>query len=127
VCGLYTSDLARTRQAARVLGDGLDAGSVCFFAAQPDVHERVLAQLARRRRSLRQAVDGQRLILVEYSGGAAAQVAFWRTRFEAATRGGARSIRVVGDVSGGPLAGGGTFDRVLEYETAYAKLSRRFP
>jgi transcriptional repressor of dcmA and dcmR len=127
VCGLYTSDLARTRQAARLLGDGLDAGSVCFFAAQPDVHERVLAQLARRRRSLRQAVDGQRLILVEYSGGAAAQVAFWRTRFEAATRGGARFIRVVGDVSGGPLAGGGTFDRVLEYETAYAKLSRRFP
>jgi transcriptional repressor of dcmA and dcmR len=127
VCGLYTSDLARTRQAARLLGDGLDAGSVCFFAAHPDVHERVLTQLARRRRSLRQAVDGQRLILVEYGGGVAAQVAFWRTRFEAATRGGARSIRVVGDVSGGPLAGGGTFDRVLEYESAYAKLSLRFP
>src|SRR6185295_10691869 len=46
VCGLYMSDIARTRQAADVLATGLDAGKVCFLAAQPDVRESVLARLA---------------------------------------------------------------------------------
>jgi DcmR-like sensory protein/helix-turn-helix protein len=127
ICGLYSSDLARTRQAARLLGDGLDAGSVCFLAAQPDVGERVLAQLARRRRSLQRGRDAQRLILVQYAGGVAAQLASWKARWEKATRDGARSIRVVGDVSGGRLARGDRFDQVLEYEAAYEKLARRFP
>ncbi|HMJ58731.1 MAG TPA: MEDS domain-containing protein [Gemmatimonadales bacterium] len=127
ICGLYTSDRARTRQAARLLGDGLDAGSVCFFAGQPDVHEPVLAQLARRRRSLRNALDGQRLILTRYADSAAQQLAFWKAKFEAATRDGARSIRVVGDVSGAALARGDGFARVLEYEAAYGRLSGRFP
>jgi len=127
LCGLYSSDLARTRQAARLLGDGLDAGSVCFLAAQANVSEQVLAQLARRRRSLRRALDEQRLIVAEYAGGVAAQLASWKTRWEKATRDGARSIRVVGDVSGGPLAQGDRFDQVLAYEAAYEKLARRFP
>lgn len=127
LCGFYTSDLARTRHAARLLGDGLDAGSVCFLAAQRDVGEQVLAQLARRRRSLRRALDGQRLIVTEYAHDSATQLAYWKTRFETATREGARSIRVVGDVSGGRLAAEDRFDQVLEYEGAYAKLSRRFP
>jgi transcriptional repressor of dcmA and dcmR len=127
LCGLYTSDLARTRQAARLLGDGLDAGSVCLLAAQPDVRDRILAQLARRRRSLRRALDGKRLILMEYAVTAAAQLTSWKTQFETATRGGARSIRVVGDVSGGRLAQAAAFDQVLKYEAAYEKLSRRFP
>ena len=126
-CGLYTSDQARTRQAARLLGDGLDAGSVCFLAAHPDVSERVLAQLGRQRRSLRRSLAGQRLILTQYADSAAQQLAFWKSKFEAATRDGARSIRVVGDVSGAALARGGGFDRVLEYEAAYGRLSGRFP
>jgi len=127
LCGLYTSDVGRTRQAARLLGDGLDASSVCFLAAQPDVRERVLTQLARRRPSLRRALDDQRLIVTEYAHAAAVQLANWATRFAAATRNGARSIRVVGDVSGAPLARGKAFDTVLEYEAAYGRLSRRFP
>jgi excisionase family DNA binding protein len=129
LCGLYTSDFARTRQAARLIGDGLDTGSVCILAAQPDAREPVLAQLARRRPSLRRAIDAGRLIVTEYADGAAAQLAYWKTRFEAATRNGAHSIRVVGDVSGGRLVrmGGNSFDHVLEYEAAYGSLSRRFP
>jgi hypothetical protein len=52
---------------------------------------------------------------------------FWETTFETAARDGARSLRVVGDVSGGSLARGGDFDQVLEYEAAYERVSRRFP
>lgn len=127
LCGLYTSDLARTRQAARLLGDGLDAGSVCILAAQPDVRGRVMARLTRRRPSLQRAIDAEHLIVTEYADVATEQLTYWAKRFETATRNGARSIRVVGDVSGGRLARGKSFDQVLEYEAAYGKLSRRFP
>jgi transcriptional repressor of dcmA and dcmR len=127
LCGLYTSDVARTLQAARLLGDGLDAGSICILAAQREVRERILARLARRRRSLRRLLDAHRLLVTEYAEAAAAQLKYWETRFAAATRDGAGSIRVVSDVSGGRLAHGKNFDRVLEYEAAYGRLSRRFP
>lgn len=127
LCGFYTSDRARIRQAARLLGDGLAAGSVCILAGHPDVREPVLAQVARRRRSLRRDMDAERLIVTEYADAARAQLAYWETQFAAATGSGAGSIRVVADVSGGRLARAGSFDRVLEYEAAYARLSRRFP
>ena len=127
LCGLYTADLARARQAARLLGDGLAAGNVCILAGEPDVREDVLTQLARRRRSLRRDLAAKRLIVTAYVDQARAQLAYWETQFAAATGSGAASIRVVADVSGGPLARTGSFDRVLEYEAAYGRLSRRFP
>lgn len=127
VCGLYTSDLARTRQAADLLAAGLDAGSVCFFAAQPDVRERVFTRLALRRPSLQRDLDGGRLVVLEYAELVAAQLDLWETQWDAAMRGGGQSLRVVGDVSGGSLAWQGRFDEVLEYETEYEKLSQRFP
>ncbi len=127
LCGFYTNDVARTRQAARLLGDGLDAGSVCILAAEPDVRDQVLAQLARRRPTLRRALETERLMVTAYAATARAQLAYWKTRFAAAARSRAPSICVVGDVSGGPLARDGGFERVLEYEASYGKLSRSFP
>jgi transcriptional repressor of dcmA and dcmR len=126
LCGLYTSDVARTLQAARLLGDGLDAGSTCILAAQREVRERILARLVRRRPSLRHVLDTKRLIVTEYADRVTVQLKYWETRFAAATRAGVSSIRVVADVSGGRLAQGKSFDRVLEYEAAYGRLSRRF-
>jgi excisionase family DNA binding protein len=127
VCAFYASDVGRTRQAASLVGNGLDAGSVCIFTAQPRVRERVLARLARRRPAVRRDLAAKRLLVSEYAETAATQLKFWETTFEAATRAGARTLRVVGDVSGGSLAREGDFDQVLEYEAAYEKLSRRFP
>ncbi len=127
VCAFYTSDQARTRHAASFLGKGLDAGSVCLLAAERRVRERVLARLARRRPALRRDLEAKRLLVSEYAETAARQLKFWETTFEAATRDGARTLRVVGDVSGGTLAREGDFDQVLEYEAAYERLSRRFP
>src|SRR5207247_9575878 len=37
LCAFYANDVGRTRQAARLLGDGLDAGSVCILSADPGV------------------------------------------------------------------------------------------
>ena len=127
VCAFYANDQGRTRQAARFIGNGLDAGSVCMLAAERRVRERVLARLARRRPALRSDLGAKRLLVSEYAETAVRQLKFWATAFEAATRDGARTLRVVGDVSGGSLARAGDFDQVLEYEAAYEKLSRRFP
>jgi transcriptional repressor of dcmA and dcmR len=127
VCGFYATDLARTRQTVGLLGEGLAGGSVCFLAAQPRVREQVLTELARRRPSVRRDLDAGRLVVSKYAAAAAAQLEFWEARFAAAMRGGARSLRVVGDVSGSRFAGPNTFDAVLEYEAAYDKLAQRFP
>ncbi len=127
LCGLYTSDLARTRQATDRLSDGLDAGSVCFLAAEGDVSERVLTGLARQRPTLRRDLDAGRLVVVQYAERGAAQLELWEGHWETAIRGGASSLCVVGDVSGGQLAQRSSFADVLEYEAEYEKLSQRFP
>lgn len=127
LCGLYLSDLGRTRQAAIVLADGLEAGSVCFLAAEPGGRDRILARLSRRRPSLQRDLDAGRLVVSEYATNGAAQLEFWETKFEAATREGARFLRVVGDVSSAPLARRNSFDDVLKYEAEYGSLSQRFP
>jgi len=127
-CGLYTSDLMRTRQAAQFLGDGLHARSTCFLATTPAVRDRVRTLLERQRPSLRDDIAAGRLMFSDYADAAAAQLEFWETRFVAATRAGARSLCVVGDVSGGELGQCSAFDEVLEYEAEYARsLAPRFP
>lgn len=128
LCGLYTSDLTRTRQAAAFLADGLRARSACFLAAEPAVHDRVRALLERQRSSLRQDLAAGRLVLSEYADSVAAQLEFWEARFVRAAHAGARSVSVVGDVSGGPLGRRSAFDDVLEYEVEYDRsFTRRFP
>ena len=127
VCAFYASVLGRTRQAASLVGNGLETDNVCILTAQPRVRERVLARLARRRPALRRDLESKRLLVSEYAETAASQLKFWETTFEAAMRDGAHALRVVGDVSGGSLARKGDFDQVLEYEAAYERLSRRFP
>ena len=76
---------------------------------------------------MRRDLRAKRLVVSEYARTVAAQLEFWKTTFEAAMRDGARTLRVVGDVSGGSLARVGAFDQVLEYEAAYERLARRFP
>jgi len=127
VCAFYASDLGRTRQAASLIGKGLEAGTVCILTAQLRVRGRIFARLGRRRSALRRDLEAKRLLVSEYAETATAQLEFWATAFEAAMRDGARTLRVVGDVSGGTLAREGDFDQVLEYEAAYERLSRRFP
>jgi len=127
ICGLYTSDTGRTRQAAELLAQGLEAGSACFFAAQPDVRERVFTQLARQRPSLQRDFDAGRLVGFEYADLVAAQLERWEAHWDAALRRGVHSLGVVGDVSGAPIARQGNFGELLAYEAAYETLSHRFP
>lgn len=128
LCGLYASGHGRMQQAVGFLADGLRPGSVCYLAAAPDVRDHILAHLKEGRPSLQTDIDAGRLVLSEYAPSADAQLDYWETNFTAATRAGAHSLRLVGDVSGGRLAKRGTVDHVVAYEEGYDRLlARRFP
>jgi hypothetical protein len=128
LCGLYSSDAARAQQAVGFLADGLRNGSTCFLVAETDVRARIVALLERRRRSLPGDIEAGRLVLSEYADSATAQLEFWTTRLAGAARAGARSLRVLGDVSGGSLGRRNALQAVLQYEADYDRsIARRFP
>ncbi len=111
LCALYTTLAARERRAAAFLAEGLEAGGMCFFAAEP---------------AARAAARSGRLIPSQYAPSAAAQLEYWEAGFTGATRAGAPELRVAGDGSGARLGRRGWFDDVLAYEREYGALSRRF-
>lgn len=128
VCGLYTSDHGRVRQAGAFLADGIRAGSVCYLVAGPDARTGILAHLVKGRPTLQADIDAGRLVLSDYAVSTRAQLDYFETNFVAATRAGADSLRVVGDVSEGRLAKGIALGTVVEYEASYSRLfAQRFP
>lgn len=127
-CALYASDGDRGDQAVEFLANGLGLGSVCYFVAEPDTRDSVLARLEKDHPTLQADIDAGRLVLSEYEASVDAQLDYWETNFVAAARAGEHSLRVVGDVAGGRLANGKTIDKVVAYEDGYNRLlARRFP
>lgn len=128
LCALYSSDSDRVRQAVDFLADGLRPGNVCYLVAEPEARDPILARFEERHPSLQGEIDAGRLVLSEYAPTVDAQLGYWEDQFVAATRAGARSLRVVGNVTGGGLANGGTVDGAVAYEEGYdRRLARRFP
>jgi excisionase family DNA binding protein len=127
LCGLYVSDVSRVNLAVAFLAEGFEPGSVSYLMAAPDVREQIVVHLERRRPSLRSDIEAGRLVLSEYpsSGGPQGNHDNWERLFTAATRAGARSLRAVGDVSGG-LAVRMMRQELLENEALYDELARRF-
>jgi excisionase family DNA binding protein len=126
LCGLYASDTGRVKQAAAFLAEGSRPGGVSFLLAAPAVREEILASLEQSHPSTRMEVEAGRLLLGEYADSAKAQLAWWEMRMLTATRAGATSLRVCGDVWG--LARQVSREGLLEYETGYdLRISGRFP
>jgi excisionase family DNA binding protein len=125
--GLYGTDGGRVRLAAGFLADGLGAGIVCYLVAKPQVQKAIKAELTGANRSLQQDIDAGRLVCGEYRASVRAQLDYWGTQFGAALRGGARSLRVVGDVTSTCSKWQGV-EAAVEYEVGYEQLiARRFP
>ena len=113
------------RKLVAFLADGLQSESVSYLAAEPDARSQIVAHLERRRPSIEADVAAGLLVLSEYAASTPAQLDFWETTFNAAATAGARSLRVVGDVSGG-LGKRLAPHELVEYEQSYDKLRRRF-
>jgi excisionase family DNA binding protein len=125
VCGVYTSDQARTRQVTRFIADGLRESSHCFLAAAPDALKRILAALGRCVPTLKADLRAERLVALQYQKSVPAQLAMLTSRFEEALQSGARNVRMAGDVSGSALARHSTFEELIGYETELDRFSRR--
>jgi hypothetical protein len=128
LCSIYSTDQGRSRQAVAFLADGLSVGTTCFFVGSPPVQRQVLDRLEKGYSSLQTNIVAGNLIVDEYRDTVAAQIDYWETSFLRALSRGARSIRVVGDVSGGPLVADPSSQTLMQYEEDYDRfIARRFP
>jgi transcriptional repressor of dcmA and dcmR len=128
LCGLYRSDQGRARLAASFLiaDGGLHSGSACFLVALPEVREQILAHLGAEHPTLEQDIGTGRLLLSVHHDSADAQHHYWQTHFTAALRDGARTLRVVSDMSGLLHAFGAR--ALVDYEAEYGRfVSPRYP
>ena len=124
VVALYADDGGRTNLAAAFLADGLRPGTVCFLVTAPAARPDILAQLERACGSLDRDIDDGRLVLSEYASSVPAQYEYFEAQFVAATRAGAHSLRVVGDVTS--FSAAVARREVLEYEAGFDVVGRRF-
>src|SRR6266513_5601614 len=80
-CGLYRSDLSRTRAAAAFLTVPIPAETRCFLIAHPDVRRAVISELERLRDSagpsLRRDIAAGRLVLAGYQRSVTRQLSYW--------------------------------------------------
>ena len=126
LCGFYGSDAGRLRLAANFLADGVTSHGACFLVAQPQTRTAVVDRLRERVSTLDKQVAAGRLVLDKGAETPAGQLKFWEKHMAQAMKGGARSLRVVTDISS-------SFGRIskqmlADYEGAYEnQIARRFP
>ena len=125
LCGFYSSDLARAKLAAGFLAGGNVPGSVSYLVAERAVQRSILARLANVQTTVRKDIAAGRLLTFDHAATGRQQLKNFKTRFLAATAGGAHSMRLVGDVWG--LAKKITRDELVEFEEGLDQIARRFP
>jgi excisionase family DNA binding protein len=125
LCSLYATGAGRTKLAAEFLIDGLKPDSVCYLVATPSSSREVLRQINRQYPTVDADIESGRLIILQYRDSGAEQLELWETQFVSSLRRGARTLRVVGNVS---EAGFTRAKDVINYEQDYDRLlARRFP
>ena len=124
-CALYSSDSGRSHLAARFFAGGLRSGSACFLVASRKIRDGVLTELSAVDGALERHIEAGTLVVADYAKSASRQMDFWEEQLRAAQQRGARSMRIVGDVS--DFAG--RLERsVAEYEDDYSlRIAAVFP
>lgn len=125
LCGFYSTNKGRAKLAVPFLAGGLVPGAVCYLVADRAVQREILAQLGMDQAVLQKEIAAGRLVLVEHAATWQAQQKNFERLFMTAIAGGARSLRLVGDVWG--VARKLTRDDLVEFEEAYDQVSRRLP
>jgi excisionase family DNA binding protein len=126
LCCLYSTDEGLINLAAGFLQEGLREGSVCFVVATPKVRQEVVKRLQKKSKSSRATLDPDRLIASNYHATPREQWDYFETRIREATRSGARSFRVFGDMW--EIRKRTSAADVLEYEEGYDQLiAKQFP
>ena len=122
----YADEAGRANLAAAFLADGLRPGSVCHLVTAPEAQAEILNRMARSGAAIERAISDGRLVVSEHTSAVSAQCEYFETQFVAATRAGARSLRLVGDVSAftAPVVG----EELVKLEAEFdRRIARRFP
>ena len=124
LCGLYGSELGRLKMSLSFVSSA-EPGSVTFVLTDVAARETI-------RRHLQEAAsrnDGDepsRVVLADYQESGSAQLDYFATELTAAMRAGAKSLRVLGDVT--CISRSVEPEEVVEYELSYDELiAQRFP
>ena len=126
LCGVFGDDLGRITLAVPFLLNGLNAGSVCFLVGDLRGRNDILRHLKKKRPSLQDDLEAERLILSEYHLSGRPQVKYFRTLLDKRIAEGVHSFHIVGDLWG--MRSKATEETVVEYESDYERLiARRYP
>ena len=126
LCGLYSSDEGRVRQAVTFFAGGFPPRSVSFLVGTPETRGRILAGLERAFPELAVAVAEGRLLLSDYAANASAQLDWWETQIGQAVRRGATLVRAIGDA--GAFVKTASREELASYEAAFdQRIAGRFP
>ncbi len=128
VCGISTSEATRSSQAAHFLYEGLRGRRKCLLVTSPGARRAILADLERRMPSVESEIQSGLLVGSDYASSGAAQVEYFEDQLGKAVHAGARSLYVIGDLSGGGPEPGVAFSHILEYEYEYERrIAQKFP
>jgi len=126
LCSLCSSDEGLINLASAFLQEGMREGSVCFVVGTPKVRQEIVRRLEKKSKSSRASLDADRVILSNYHATPQEQWDYFETRIREATRNGALSFRVFGDIW--EIRKRTSAAAVLEYEEGYDQLiAKQFP
>jgi hypothetical protein len=126
LCGLYSTEAGRVKQAAAFLGQGSPQGTVSFLVGGAEDRAAILAALKRDYPGTEADLEAGRLISASYAADAEAQLRWWEAELLAATQAGAISLRALGDARG--FMERATQEELTEYEAGYdQRVAKRFP
>lgn len=127
LCAVYQSDHGRDKLAVPFLADGLRDGDTCYLMASSAVCTALAERLGEVRPAIAQDIAARRLVIVDTSRSPDEILDFFEREFCAATRDGAASLRVLGDVAV-MLDGGADETLIADVEMRYERrLARSYP
>jgi transcriptional repressor of dcmA and dcmR len=127
LCALYDSAAGREKLSVPLLTDGLRQGDNCFLVASPRVQEELLEHLRDVGCDVGAALETGRLVVTSGKSSGPAMLDYLHEQFTLATRAGAQSMRLVGDM-GWTMAQGWELSELTGYELAYNNsLGHQYP
>lgn len=127
MCSLYKSDLGRVKLAVPFLSEGLSARDLCFLIAAGETKDHILERLETVHRNIGGEIADGSFVVSTGAASGAAMYDYFESAFVEGMRSGARTLRVLGDMTWALDKGIGV-DELMDFELRYNQfLAHQFP